>query len=643
MTYFQRLYKAEIFYNNQKGRYFYLLLFTFSFLFWTSFAQPVYSSGNFIWEVTSFDSGVFFSGANCSVSTSDFCPQEMGWEGNTVFYIFDIGANQNLSAKLKFEFHVTGLNYQGTENVRLEISCGSNLNNLSVIESDLEINQIGSFSVLFDANLLQNGVTNFIKVYGKNISPIGYGYNPPNFKINYVALINPIDWPVTITDQDLLDKTQAQSAKYFFEKALSNGLVKDTDTTSYASIAATGFGLSAFVVMANRYNTSPYWTYTPSELRNRSELILDTLIQIQQKQAQNENTYGKEGAFYHYIESDGTAKQGYNDVSTVDTALAMAGIIANAEYFGGTIKVKAETILSNINWAYFLNTPSNSFTVCSDCKDYQFTMGWRPTEGRLQQTWNRPSDETILVSLIAIASDLSNAEFHRSFYSWPRVKRTYSNQEVVNSYFGSLFTYEYAHAWVNFKSIGRDCPNKAVKGVDPVDWWKNSIAAVKAARQFSIDNSSSYPSYGQNSWGFSAVCKPNGIYVGDYGSLPTDSGLAYHDGTIAVYSSISSMPFFMDEDGGNLQDNLGFKALRYFYDTFNTTLWDYYGPKDSFDESGQICNKYIGIDQGIIVLMIENYRSQLIWDNFMKHTEIKSAINKLFRKPNIGILYLLLD
>ena len=602
-------------------------------------------AGPKLWEVTDFSAGgLFFEEANCNVASSSSCPPEMGWEGHTVYYIFDLPSDQLLTPSLELEFNVIFGNYGGVENVLLEVSAGKSINDLTLIEPSIEIDGLRTFSILIDSSVFQKGSTNYIKLYGTNISPVGYGQNPPNFKIDYISLSlygDTITAPA-ISDEALWDQTQATAAKYFFEQGLSNGLVKDANSTSYSSIAATGFGLTALAVMANRYGSTSNWTYTPAQLRARTNQILDTLAQIQNQQAVNENLYGKEGLFFHFINSNGTALTG-SEVSTIDTAILFAGIIAAGEYFGAEVKQKAESIIGKANWAYFLRTSSNDFPICGDCSDYQFAHGWKPSGGIMLQTWNRPTDEAILISVIASASDLKNRDFQKSLFSWPRVKRSYAGYELVNSYFGSLFTYEFGHAWIDFQKLGGDKASQT--GVESVNWWTNSVMAAKAARQFAIDNATSFSSYGPDSWGFSAVQKPNGEYNGYYGSLPTDSGTAMHDGTLAPYSSIGTMPFFKSEDNGVLLNNKGFRALRHFYDSYYYDLWGTYGPKDSFNHLGEFNAGYLGIDQGLIVLMLENYRSGFVWEQFMKNRQINGALRALFVYPTIAPMLpaLLLD
>jgi len=435
-----------------------------------------------------------------------------------------------------------------------------------------------------------------------------------------------------LSNSELLDSTQAKAAKYFYEQSISNGFVKDTSVKSFSSIAGTGFGLAAFTVMAQRYGTTAEWSYTPAQLRTRTNLILDNIIAIQNGQASDPSSYGTHGLLFHFVNADNNPASG-SEVSTVDNAILFAGVITAGEYFGSEVKEKANTILGNTDWNYFLKSPSNNFTTNNGI-NYQFTHGWYPSTGRIAQTWDRPTDEVILISVIALATEPDNNYFKKSLFSWPRVTRSYAGYSVVNSYFGSLFSYEFAHLFIDFEGIGADNPTGIMTGVSAVDWWQNSINAAKANRQFVINNSVTYSSYGADSWGLSAVEMPNTTYFGENGALPNDNNYANHNGTIAPYSSISTMPFFKSEDGTLLMNNLGFKVLRNLYDTRYSGLWGTYGPYDSFNSQNQYSTHYSGIDEGPIVLSIENYRTGGVMEQFMKNDSVKAALKGTFTCPN---------
>jgi hypothetical protein len=440
--------------------------------------------------------------------------------------------------------------------------------------------------------------------------------------------------PIRTADA-LLDETEAKACKYFYDQALTTagavGLVKDTCYTNYSSTAATGFGLTALCIMANRSGSSAYWIVTSAQAQARVSAILDTLINIQNNQTGNEDDYGKEGFFFHFIGPDGKRETSMNsEVSTVDTALLLAGVLTAGKYFGGDIQTKANTIFNAVNWDYFLDT-----------SDEQYYHGWNPDYGLIQQTWDRPSDETLLVSLLAIASNPTNQDFLKAYYGFPRSRNSYASASqtfyVYNSYSGSLFTYIFAHCWYDFKKAGADIPDNVqnARFAVPVNWWENSKTAAQANRQFCIDNVANFSSYSANDWGLSACVRPDRSYFGMNGAPPReyvapDGGEPANDGTVPPYGAISTLPFMKDLETGGLSTNLAYQALAHYYNDYYFRLWGPYGPRDSFNQLKKFSTMYTGINLGPIALMIENYRSGLLWNTFMADSRIAQANHNLY-------------
>ncbi|MBU1863795.1 MAG: hypothetical protein KKH94_09055 [Candidatus Omnitrophica bacterium] len=445
----------------------------------------------------------------------------------------------------------------------------------------------------------------------------------------------------SLTDQELLDTVQAHTAHFFYDTIIGAGYVKDTSETTYSSIAATGFGLAALPILAARYNTTSNWQQvTPAMAETRAEALLDALLLIQSNQGANPAEYGVNGFFYHFIDNDGKRAEGC-EVSVIDTALLVVGALTAGEYFGGTVKTKADQLYAAIDWTIFIDGGS-----------YQYHMGWKPESslgfttpkngGFISSgTFNKPTDEVLLIALLALGNHIDNTTVRKSYFSYPRASKTYTalsgadagtEYQIVNSYFGSLFTYLYAHCFFDFETLGVDQTYFASDAPYPVsiDWWDNSVQAFKANRQFCIDQEANYPfSYSKDSWGISAVQRPDGRYEGRYGAVPFDNGPG-HDGVVALYGAMSSMPFFRESALESLSDNEGFQSLRSLYDTYRTNIYGSYGFYDSFDYKGNFSTVYLGLDQGPIVLMIENYRSNLIWTTLEQNEKISDVLDLVF-------------
>lgn len=453
-----------------------------------------------------------------------------------------------------------------------------------------------------------------------------------------------------LTDEELIDLTEAQAAKYFWDRALENGFVKDSEFSQDSSIAATGFGLASFPIMAERYGENANWTVSPVQAEERVRLILDNALSYQRQQVDNASQFGKAGFLYHFLNEDGK-RSGESEVSTADMALFVAGALVAGQYFGGDIEVKANQLFDNVDWQYFFDSTNDRFyhawkPACTS----GFNISAPDGDGCLSnQQWDRPTDEIILVNLLALAKDPNNEGFRRSLYAWPRVVRSYGGYDVVNSYFGSLFTYVYAHAFFDFERMGPDNPAGVGSGVQAVNWFENSWNAACANRQFVIDeavnNPGDYPAYGPDAWGLSAATRPDGIYFGDMGAKPAEvnGGSPNHEGIIPPYGAISTFPILGDRPCLNESpdENHPLSALWHYYEDYD--IWGTYGPYDSFKVHYigggfpviTLSARYLGLDVGIEALMIENWRSGFVNNLFMSHPKIQEAVNIQFPNANL--------
>lgn len=433
----------------------------------------------------------------------------------------------------------------------------------------------------------------------------------------------------TEADLELLDETQALGCRYFLEQTLPNGLIRDTSRPSApASTAATGFGLAALTIIADRYETSRNWSASSDEVQALALQIVRTLDSIQQAQADSPELYGKDGFFYHFIDADGK-RRGKCEVSTVDTAILLAGMITASYYFGGEIAQRTDAIAQRIDWSAYLLPARHALWSGAQ----QYSHGWSPERGVFANTWDRPTDEALLIHLLALAQQPDNHAYQQAFFAYPRVTRQYQGVPVVNSYFGSLFTYFFAHCFYDFRSLGSDSPEQVPgvpSDVPSVNWWDNSIRAAEANRAFCIAHADEYPWYGEDAWGLSACYDPNGKYLGGLGTEPSEAK-PFHNGTLPPYGAISCMPFF----GERLESNLGFRALRHFHREYREVLWGEYGPRDAIHPSRDPVSVGfdVGIDVGPMVLMIENYRTGAIWQRFMGYPGVLTGAHKVFAGP----------
>ena len=191
-------------------------------------------------------------------------------------------------------------------------------------------------------------------------------------------------------------------------------------------------------------------------------------------------------------------------------------------------------------------------------------------------------------------------------------------KDIIYTYCGTLFTYQYSHAWIDFRNI---------IDKDGIQWFDNSVKATKANRLYCIENSSKFKTYGKDSWGATACVTPQGYNL--QGAQPCDVDLkAKNDGTISPCGAIGSIVFTPKES---------ISAMEYYYNNYKK-LWGKYGFKDAYNlenEKEWYSKECIGIDKGIEALMIENYLNETIWKYFMKNKYVIKGLEILgFEKIN---------
>ncbi|MFA5500699.1 MAG: glucoamylase family protein, partial [Candidatus Omnitrophota bacterium] len=390
------------------------------------------------------------------------------------------------------------------------------------------------------------------------------------------------------------------------DRLLANGDPTTDPHYEKASMAATGFGLAALCVAAEKYGdgTDPDWQVSPEQLAARAELILDKLLFIQSSQAAaGDATWGKSGFFYHFTNIITGEAWPNTEVSTIDTAILVAGALTAGEYFkdmAPNINIKARQVYANVDWNSFVDyTPGGHYG--------QFHKQWVPGGAAFNDGHWDYSDEAVLLYLLAIGSPVpEHAISPDLYYSFRRAIGNYGvdGKPIVHNWFGSLFAYQYMNAFFDLRDM-HDARN--------VDWWQNAVDATIANRQFCIDqdNIGGY-GYNDNVWGISSAYAVGANYIGDYGAPPTGSPTGpTHDGTVnpsVVASAIGMLP---DEVSA---------ALAFMKSDSNIWRQDSYGFIDSFKNSEPrvYSDYYVGLDLGASLVMSANHTNNgLIWNNFM--------------------------
>lgn len=392
-----------------------------------------------------------------------------------------------------------------------------------------------------------------------------------------------------LTDDEFLDLVSRKAFQYFVENQdPKSGLFYDTTGGGDLSTGVTGFGLAALVIGVDRG-----WMER-GEAERRIKLCLQSSLKIP----------GKEGLQYHFLRDTNLERADKSEVSTVDSALLIAGALTAGEYFGGDIKKLSNQLYEQANWDYYLEkNPDEGHAM-------QFRHGWTPEDGLVDSFWDYFTDEALVLDLIGISSPTHPVP-PEVFYSFQRREGSYKGDEkpFVISWHGSLFSYQYANAFYRFHNI-----------VDKqgMNWFENGKRATLSNRNFVMDNSTQYRTYGEDLWGITSMRIPEG-YVMHYGPLPNGQNKAEHDGTVSPSGAGGSIPF---------TPYLSLRVLKHMYANY-PQAWGIYGLKDSLNlDKNWTSPIYYGLGEGILLIGIENFRTGLIWDQFMKNEWIQQGLKK---------------
>jgi hypothetical protein len=391
-----------------------------------------------------------------------------------------------------------------------------------------------------------------------------------------------------LPDAELLDLIQRKSFDYFVqERDPGTGLVADQASNfepdghpTGASIAATGFGLAAYAVGVERGWIS----------RERALSMTRQTLQFFYQTAEHER-----GFFYHFLNMKTGVRMRNSELSPIDTALLLAGAFFAAEYFDDhAVRTLVRKIYERIDWNWMRNGADT------------LSLSWSPEQGFNRRHWAH-YDESILMYLMAIASPTHPIPVS-SWHAIARPVGSYRDYRLIQM--PPLFTHQYPQIFFDFRN----------QNDGYADYFKNSVNATLANRAFCMDQSSAYSTYGPDTWGLTACEGPSGYRA--YGAPP---GWASHDGTVAPTGCGSSIVFTPNES---------MACLRNLYEKYGDRLWGKYGFSDAFNlDKNWFSQMAFGINQGPLLLMIENHRTELLWDVMKRIDFLQQAMEKVGFKP----------
>lgn len=415
------------------------------------------------------------------------------------------------------------------------------------------------------------------------------------------------------TDTVLLDRLQQAAFSYFLEFANpDNGLIADTSLAGApSSIAATGFGLSAYAAGVERG-----WI-------NRQDAAARTLATLRffakSAQSRDKDATGYKGLYYHFLDMKTGRRTWRSELSLIDSALLIAGMLTAAAYFNQENEIEAEIrscadmLYARANWAWAL-----------DGKEALW-LGWKPRTGFLPYRWESYSEAIILYAL-ALASP-SYPIGKESYDAFTRKFDWMTAQERPFLYAGPLFIHLFSHAWIDFRGI-RDL---AVAEHD-MDYFENTRRAIAVQRDYAIDNPGGFSGYGADLWGLTSCDGPqrprrlqNGRRQEFSGYAARGAPLGPDDGTIAPWAPLACLPF---------EPNLAMSATRHILSRYPGVIeaGRFVG---SFNPSvpgktpgGWLNDRSVGLDQGLLVMMIENHRSGLLWELLRQSPVIRRGLRR---------------
>jgi len=284
-----------------------------------------------------------------------------------------------------------------------------------------------------------------------------------------------------------------------------------------------------------------------------------------------------------------------SEISSIDTALLLGGVLTVKGCFSDdrAIGRLADQIYRRVDFIWMLNGDP-----------YLLSHGWRPENGWIPNRWHDYSEDMILY-LLAIGSSTHPIPAE-AWYKWERGWITYGKYKYLAAV-PPLFIHQFSHAWVDFRGLK--------EAREPyVDYYKNSVDATNAQRQFFIDVlSKEFPQYSANMWGLTASDSEKGYLA--WGAPPRDSNI---DGTVVPCAPAGSLMFTPE---------ISLAALREMKSRFGDKIYGRYGFTDAFNpHDGWINPDVIGIDLGITLLSAENARSGKVWYWFMKSPETQAAM-----------------
>lgn len=424
-----------------------------------------------------------------------------------------------------------------------------------------------------------------------------------------------VDYRLAKDQKEFLDTLQRRTFNYFLHEVNEkNGLVKDRSTKdSPASIAAVGFGLPTYAIAAEKG-----WI----ERKKAYNITLATLkFYLKSEQSKSPSATGYKGFYYHFLKMNNGKREWKSELSSIDTAWLLAGLIFCRQYYSGEtpeeleIRKLSTKLIERVDWN-FMQLKDGRFK-------YGISLGWSPEEGFHKRGWHG-YDESLFIYILAAGSGMKNpTEAYNTWLSTYVWQEPY--QGLDHLIFPPMFGHQYTNMFIDFRNLSDKYMRE--KGID---YFENSRRAVLTQQRYAIENPLKWKGYGELMWGLSACDGPEAKnnkdgkeYLGyaARGTSGRDSVL-FDDGTLAPTAVAASLPFAPEVCLPTLEN------MKVMYG--DRGLWDKYGFQDAFNPTAEwIATDCLGIDQAPIIIMIENFYNGLVWKTIMKDPIIKKGLEIL--------------
>ncbi|MXP27675.1 Tat pathway signal protein [Porphyrobacter algicida] len=422
---------------------------------------------------------------------------------------------------------------------------------------------------------------------------------------------------------------ERRTFNFFWERASDKGLVPDRwPSKSSCSIAAIGFGITAWIIGAERG-----WV-TREQVRDRVLATLRFLANLPMGEGPI-GFAGYRGFFYHFLDMETGLRVGHTELSTVDTALMHMGILHAASWFDrgdpreAELRKLAHELVDRAEWDWFQRD------------NLAIPMGWHPETGFIERNWDG-YNEGKLVYVLALGSGKHPVK-PGSWEAWTRPYPEFWRGEgkLRRLAFAPMFGHQYSEMWIDFRGI-YDAPMRKAG----FDYFENSRRATLAQHAYAIANPMGWHGYDEHIWGLTACDGPGGFhlqldhhqanYRGYSARGPISEPDGFDDGTIAPTAMLGSVAFapeicvpsaivMHERHGERLYGQYGFR------DSFNPsfTYMDEKQNSGTVDpKTGWVANDWLGIDQGPIIGMLANYRSESVWRAMHRSANIVRGLKR---------------